>query len=163
MIPDGYKGFWNSAKCVSDGRNCTCMSDHGRIIPLGAEPYEEERHVEVYASHGAELEKPTVAEAVKQHLGWIRKHSREKSVTFLIRLKLTVDGRLGQRVPVRYYDKKARHWFVEDFIEVLKDGDEFSLFLRTPRENYMEDKAIFEAIVATFRFKRSDPPVEVEK
>ena len=42
MIPEGYEGFWNSARCASDAGGCTCMSDHGRIIPLSHEPYEDE-------------------------------------------------------------------------------------------------------------------------
>src|SRR5437899_7285629 len=32
-IPSHLQGFWNSARCVSGPDGCTCMSDHGRIIP----------------------------------------------------------------------------------------------------------------------------------
>jgi hypothetical protein len=156
VIPDGYKGFWNSARCMSDGENCTCMSDHGRIIPLSAEPYEEERHVEVFASHGAELDEPTVAQGVKQHLQGIRQRSRKQSMTVRSQVKTSVSGWPGRRVIVHYYDKKIKGWFVEDFVEMLKDGDEFTVYLRTPQKDYEKDKEIFERILASFRFQNPE-------
>jgi hypothetical protein len=33
-IPQGLKGFWNSARCVKDKNGCVCMGDHGRFIPI---------------------------------------------------------------------------------------------------------------------------------
>lgn len=163
VIPKGYKGFWNSARCVSDGKNCTCMSDHGRIIPLSGEPYEEERHVEAYASHGAELNEPTVTEAVKRDLSSVSERSKPASVRVLKQAKINLAGQPGSRVLVQYYDKKIQRWFLEDFVEVLKDGDRFSLYLRTPRNHYKKDKPIFEAVLTSFKFKKSDKePIEVQ-
>lgn len=154
VIPEGYQGFWNSARCLSGADGCTCMSDHGRIIPLSHEPYEDERHIEAYASHGAELDEPTVAQAVTQRLTWIRKRGRRHSLTVRKRLGVTVAGRRGERVVVSYYDKRTRAWLVEDFIELLKDGDEYSLYLRTPRTDYEHDRHIFEVVVASFAFEK---------
>ncbi|WP_027360800.1 hypothetical protein [Desulforegula conservatrix] len=47
LIPQGLKGFWNSAACIqeADG-SCLCMSDHGRIIPL-----KNDNTIEIYAGH----------------------------------------------------------------------------------------------------------------
>jgi len=154
MIPEGYEGFWNSARCVSAEDGCTCMSDHGRIIPLSHEPYEDERHIEVFASHGAELEEPTVSQAVTQNLRRVRERARRHSLIVRKRLGVTVDHVRGERVVVRYYDKSMKAWLVEDFIELLKDGDRYSLYLRTPRRKYEHDRHIFEAMVASFAFEK---------
>ena len=48
------------------------MSDHGRIIPLTPEPYEPERHIEVYAGSAADLDEPTLALEVARRLGSIQ-------------------------------------------------------------------------------------------
>jgi len=153
-IPEGFQGFWNSAPCTSDAEGCTCMSDHGRIIPLSQKPYEHERHIEVFASHGADLDEPTVAQAIAQHLKWIRKRARRHGLMVRKRLGVTVDGVRGEHVVVRYYDKRMKAWLVEDFIELLKDGSEYSLCLRTPRKNYEHDMQIFDVLVASFTFEK---------
>jgi hypothetical protein len=132
------------------------MSDHGRIIPLSHQPYEDERHIEVYASHGAELDEPTVANAVAQNLGSIRKRAPRRGLIVRKRLGVTLAGVRGERVVVRYYDKRMQAWLVEDFIELLKDGDEYSLYLRTPRKNYEHDRHIFEVVVASFAFEKPE-------
>jgi hypothetical protein len=158
VIPEGYEGFWNSARCFSNSDGCTCMSDHGRIIPLSHEPYEDERHIEAYASHGAELDEPTVTQAVTQRLRQIAEHSRRHSLTVRKRSAVTVAGVRGERVVVSYYDKRMKAWLVEDFIALLKDGDEFSLYLRTPAKNYERDRHIFEGVVVSFAFERPGDP-----
>lgn len=153
-IPEGYEGFWNSARCASGPDGCTCMSDHGRIIPLGHEPYEDERHIEAYASHGGDFDEATVAQAVTQNLKWISKRARRHRLTVRKRSGLTVAGVRGERVVVRYYDKRIKAWLVEDFIELLKDGNQYSLYLRTPGKNYEHDRHIFEVVVASFTFEK---------
>jgi hypothetical protein len=153
-IPESYEGFWNSARCVSGADGCTCMSDHGRIIPLSHEPYENERHIEVYASHGAELDEPTVAQAVTQNIRRISERARSNSLNIRKRSGITLAGVRGERVVVRYYDKRVKAWLVEDFIELLKDGDKYSLYLRTSRKNFEHDRRIFEAVVASFAFEK---------
>lgn len=154
VIPEGYEGFWNSARCVSGPEGCTCMSDHGRIIPLSHEPYEDERHVEAFASHGAELDEPTVTQAVAQHLRRIGEHSRKHSLAVRKRTVVIVAGVRGERVFVTYFDERMNAWLVEDFIELLKDGDKFSLYLRTPRKYYEYDRHIFEVVIASFAFEK---------
>jgi hypothetical protein len=155
VIPEGFEGFWNSAACANDKSDgsCVCMNDHGRIIPLSAEPYEPERHIEVFAGHGGDFDGATVAQAIAQHLRWTRKRALRHRLIVRKRLGVTVDGVRGERVIVRYYDKRLKNWFLEDLVELFKDGDEFSLYLRTPRTSYKHDKAIFDAVVASFVFK----------
>lgn len=35
VIPKGFEGWWNSARCVPEPPDgCTCMGDHGRGLPL---------------------------------------------------------------------------------------------------------------------------------
>jgi hypothetical protein len=38
-IPRGLKGYWNSARCVKNKRDCVCMGDHGRFIPVDRYSY----------------------------------------------------------------------------------------------------------------------------
>lgn len=158
VIPRGYEGFWNSAACANDKKDgsCVCMSDHGRIIPLSSEPYEPERHIEAYASHGADLDEPSVAEGVAHWLKFIRESSGKNLMVVRKRSEITVDGVRGQRVIVRYYHKRLKKWFVEDLVELLKDGNEFTLYLRTPRRTYEHDKSIFEGVVASFVFSGTE-------
>jgi uncharacterized Fe-S cluster-containing radical SAM superfamily protein len=112
--------------------------------------------VEVFASHGAELDEPTVGQAVKERLRQIRERSQKQSTKIVRRMNLVVDAQPARQIVVRFYDKKMKAWFVEDFVEVLKDGDRFSLYLRTPRDYYEKDRPLFEAILASFRFQKSD-------
>ncbi|HXP46282.1 MAG TPA: hypothetical protein VN810_03335 [Terriglobales bacterium] len=155
VIPKGLKGFWNSAVCVSGPDGCTCMSDHGRIIPLTAEPYEPERHIEVYAGYAADLDEPTVEQEVDKRLGWIRESSREGSVRVLRQSSTTLAGLKSQRVVVRYYDKKLNQLMVEDFVEALRRGDvEYSLYLRTSENAYDHDRKVFDNVIGTFTLRK---------
>ncbi len=158
VIPEGYEGFWNSARCVNDKKDgsCVCMSDHGRIIPLSSEPYEPERHIEVYASHGAELDDPSVVEGVAHWLKYLEERSAKHTLSVREQAQIILDGVRGQRVVVRYYDKQLQKWFVEELIEVFKNGDEFTLYLRTPRDSYKHDKSIFEGVMASFAFRSAE-------
>jgi hypothetical protein len=155
VVPEGYAGFWNSARCVSGTDGCVCMSDHGRIVPLSHKPYEKERHMEVYASHGAELDNPTVAAAVAENLSSIRKRSRRHTLMIRRRKRVSVAGTRGQRVLVRYYDKQLGAWLLEDFIKLINNGDEYSIYLRTSVKNYKHYKCILDKIARSFTFTES--------
>src|SRR6516225_8695173 len=114
VIPNNLKGFWNSAICVSAADGCTCMSDHGRIIPLSAAPYEPERHIKVHAGYAADLDDPTVQQEVDKHVDWVRERSRGNSVTILSQSNLGLGGLKARRAVVRYFDKKLNAWMIED-------------------------------------------------
>src|SRR5664279_6072138 len=64
VIPAGLKGTWNSARCVAGHDGCVCMSDHGRIIPLSEGQNDTDHWIEAYAGFAAELEEPTLQDAV---------------------------------------------------------------------------------------------------
>ena len=151
VIPAALKGFWNSAACASGPDGCTCMPDHGRIIPLGGEPYEPGRHMEAYAGYAAHLDKPTLAGLVDSHLQGVREWQGTEKMDVRERSKIALAGLHGERVVVRYYNIKLKRWMMEDFIEILRWGDvEYSLYLRTREDAYIQDRAIFDAMVATF-------------
>ena len=154
VIPTGLIGFWNSASCVSHPDGCICMQDHGRIIPLTPEPSKPERYIEAYADNGADLDEPTVPEAVKSHLGWIRERSFEKRMQVRKRNGVTLAGLKGERVLVRYYDAKLQAWMMEDFVELLRGGVEYSLYLRTPEKTYEHDRGAFDTVVASFALSK---------
>lgn len=154
VIPTGLKGFWNSASCVSHPDGCICMQDHGRIIPLTPEPSKPERYIEAYADNGADLDEPTVAEAVKGHLRLIRERSREKRMQVRKRIGITLAGLKGERAVVRYYDAKLQAWMMEDFVELMRGGVEYSLYLRTPEKTYEHDRGAFDTVVASFALSK---------
>ena len=156
VIPKDLKAFWNSATCVSGPDGCTCMSDHGRIIPLSAEPYEPERHIEVYAGFAADLDKPTVSAEITKHLEWVRERSRDNNTEVRERSNVIVGGLKGERVVVRYYDNKLNAWLIEDFIELIRRDINYSLYLRTKEENYDNDRPKFDAIISSFRLTKGE-------
>jgi hypothetical protein len=156
VIPQGLRGFWNSAGCIENSDGCTCMSDHGRIIPLGSEPREDEpeRHIEAYAGYAAHIYPVVLSEAVKSHLDRIRERSRDKSMKIRKRVRVTVAGLNGQRFVVRYFAVKSQTWMVEDFIELLRGDVEYDLYLRTPEGNYEHDQSVFDNVIASFRLTK---------
>jgi len=153
-IPKHLQGFWNSAQCSNGPDGCVCMSDHGRIIPLTPEPYEPERHIEVFAGYAAGLDEPTIALEVANRLGHIRQRGKGKDVSILRRSKTLLAGIEAERVVVRYYDDESSIWRIEDFIEALQGGVEYSLYIRTGEKSYAQDRPIFEAGVRSFTLTR---------
>jgi hypothetical protein len=150
-IPKPLKGFWNSAVCVAGPDGCTCMGDHGRIVPLSNPPYEPERHIEIYAGHASDLDKPTVGAEVASRLRQIHERNPNHRVYVLKRSHIMLSGLRGERVLVRYFDEKLKRWWKEDFIELVRKGSiEYSLYLRTGEHLYQHDKIIFEKIISSF-------------
>lgn len=152
VIPKNVQGLWNSAMCVSGADGCTCMSDHGRIIPLGSEPYEPERHIEMYAGYAADLDAPTVQQEIDKHVEWVRERSRQDSVAILRQSNRRLGGLKARRAVLRYFDKKLDAWMIEDVVEALRGRDiEYSVYLRTREKAYKQDVRVFESVVNSFR------------
>lgn len=154
VIPKSFKAYWNSARCVPDGDDCVCMSDHGRIIPLTAEPYEPERHIEVYAGYTLEPD-ATIQDEVNDRIKAIRKAAARGSVTIRRRSKLTIAGLAAERAVVHYYDPTLKKTMIEDFIETRYANASYSLYLRTPAKAYTADAKIFEAVTESFTVERT--------
>ena len=132
------------------------MSDHGRIIPLSHEPYEPERHIEIYAGSAIEdedLSELSVTGTVDRHLDSIREGSREHQIEVRKRTKLLLAGLSAERAISRYYDLKLKMWMIEDSIVCLRSGIEYHLYLRTYEEKYDQDRAVLERLVASFTLK----------
>jgi hypothetical protein len=126
-IPKGLQGFWNSARCSNGPDGCVCMSDHGRIIPLTQEPYEAERHIEVYAAYAVEVDEPTLALEVANRLAYIRQLSNGGKAEVHHRFKTRLGGIDAERVVMRYYDGESKKRRIEDFVEALRANVEYSL------------------------------------
>ena len=150
VIPKNVKGFWNGPVCVDGPDGCTCMTDHGRIMPLSSEPYQADRHIEVYAGFTADPDSATVTGEMAADLRWIRKRSRRDSVTVRQRSNMNLAGLKGQRMVARYYDLNLKNWLIEDVIKLLRDDVEYSLYLRTPEQTYAHDRKVFETVLASF-------------
>ena len=71
------------------------------------------------------------------------------------RERVSVAGTRGQRVLVRYYDKQLGAWLLEDFIKLINNGDEYSIYLRTSVKNYKHDKRILDEVARSFTFTES--------
>jgi hypothetical protein len=130
------------------------MTDHGLIIPLTSEPHEPERHIQVYADHAAHLEEVTLEQAVAWRLGLIQEMSRDGSMEILKRSSVRMAGQKAERAVVRFYHEKLGMWLVEDFVEIVRNGIEFSLELRTKPMNYERDVRIFEPFLESFAFRK---------
>jgi len=128
------------------------MQDHGRIIPLTPEPYEPERHMEVNAGFALEPDETLSAE-VSQILAGIRRNSGGR-FELRGRTKLLLDGVTAERVIVKYYETKTKKWEIEDLVEALQGGIEYTLYLKTPANSYEHDRAAFDSFVQSFKFSR---------
>jgi hypothetical protein len=122
-----------------------------RIIPLSAKPYVRDRHVEVYADYGADLENGTVSEAVTSNLQSINERSQQGTMNVHDKGAMRLAGFDARRVIVRYSDKRLHTRMIEDFIEAIGNDTRYMLYLRTPEVAYTHDRAIFDRIVATFK------------
>lgn len=153
-IPKRLQGFWNSARCSNGPDGCVCMSDHGRIIPLRKEPFEPERHIEVYAEYAVDLDEPTLAGEVAKRLDYIRQRSQGGKTEIRHRFKIRLSGVDAERVVVRYYDDESKSWRVEDFVEALRKDVDYSLYLRTREESYPQNRPFFDSVVQSFTVRR---------
>lgn len=117
VIPAGRKGMWNSARCTQD---CTCTSDHGRIIPMTADGKETSHFIEAYAGFAADLEEATLDAEVEKRLDWIGERSREGSAAVQQQSEVALGSLKARRVVVRYVDKKTNRPMVEDFVAALR-------------------------------------------
>jgi hypothetical protein len=147
VIPANLQGYWNSAACVDATDGCTCMSDHGRIIPLSTERDGPERHIEAYAGFAIE---PTLRQETNQHLRSIQQRSRAHGLGVRKRSNTRIAGLNGERMLMRYYDLELKSWRVEEFIELRRDDVEYSLCLDTTQQAYEQDRIVFNAVVASF-------------
>jgi hypothetical protein len=156
FIPDGLAGFWNSARCVSQANECTCMSDHGRIIPLSKRINVPDRQIEAYADYGSDLENGTVAEAVASELRAIRGSSVAGTMTVFRREVIKLSALKARRVAVKYRDKQSKNWMVEDFVDAMRKDVRYFLYLRTPQQEYAQDRTAFDRIVGSFALVHED-------
>ena len=125
-----------SDRWVADSDGCTCMSDHGRIIPLTDEPYEPERRIEVYAGYAAYLDESTVKGEVDTLAYRVStKEARRVLLAFVKQSATTLAGLKAQQVGVRYHDRKLNPWMVEDFLGKHSGGKTKSTPLTCERRN----------------------------
>jgi hypothetical protein len=157
-IPKSLTGLWNSARCSSVGGNCVCMSDHGRIVPLTPEPYEPERHVEVYAGYAMDPDDSTALSNAQARVAGLRQKGRKHSVSVRGPFKIALDGVDARRARVRYYDENLRRWTIEEFVEAVKDGVEYSLYLRTSDVGYRRNRIFFYQVLNSFRWDTGSTP-----
>lgn len=159
VIPQNLKGYWNSAACSKGADGCTCMQDHGRIIPLASEPHEPERHIEVYAGYSTvdeDTRRSPLEQEVEDALRWIRKRTADNKIEIRRNSRYRIAGLEGRRIVVRYFDKELRRWQIEDRVEVLRGEVKYSLYLRTREEHFRQDLPIFTAVLSSFTLRNPE-------
>lgn len=155
QVPKGLQGLWNSARC---GADCSCMSDHGRVVPLTREA-RPDRHIEVFAAYANNLDKPITndTEGTDAEAAWrldtYRGQSANQAVTLLQRGRAILDGVNARRLLVSYRDKNSGDDTEIDEIVVVKGGILYLVDLTTTPADYATDRKTFKAVVASFRWR----------
>lgn len=143
-IPPGLTGHWNSAGCMKDGAACICMSDHGRIIPLGNHGWLE-AYVGYMNIDGGDL--PEKARDDYETFG-----IDDDEVT-RVRQRFFRAARLGALPAVRFqveYRRKGRTWIHEE-IEARDEGIDFVLIYDVPKDAYAQHLGAFESLVQSWK------------
>lgn len=153
-IPEPLVGVWNSGRCASGPDGCTCMADHGRIIPRTPEPYQRERHIEVSAGYPIDPTDSTSELMASRWIAGLRNKGRKHRISIDGPNPVTLDRVNARRAKVRYYDPDLRRWTVEEFVVAVNKDSEYSLGLRTPEVSYGKDRAAFDSVVKSFRWLR---------
>jgi len=157
-IPRGLRGFWNSARCVKDKRDCVCMSDHGRFIPLDRHSY-----LEVFVEvQNAE----TVEESIDDELAFSLKRHKEKGE--LAELVSRSRARLGCMTGVywrlRYQDVKTGELMLRDTIispppvDRSHGGFLYSVTLVTPKKLYTKRRTLLFSIIKSWKYRSVGRP-----
>lgn len=159
-VPPGRKGYPNSP--VSGcGKDMVIMGDHGLVIPLSREPYERQRHIEIFAAYNS-LEWTDIGTVADEWLRQVRSRAAKDTVQVLHRAGASLGGVAGLRITVRYQDDALQQQIIEDRMLFLRTRDrdeavpayEVTIYLRTPARSYQRDRAVFEALLATVRFTK---------
>jgi hypothetical protein len=151
-IPRGLKGFWNSAICVKDKRDCVCMGDHGRFIPVDRYSY-----LQVFVEP---QNSETIRESIDEEIGFmLRTHEEKKEPAEVVtRASARLGGESATRLRLKYQDAKTRESMLEDsIIGWLVDRDHggwlYSITSATPEKLYPKHKALFYSIMRSWRYR----------
>jgi hypothetical protein len=144
VIPQGLKGYWNSAPCAPDGKyDCLCMGDHGRFIPLT-----NDAHIEAYV--GWQIESDW---SLRDHERQEISHYTDDKKFERVNVVRSRSFRLGS-LPARRFEAhylKDNKPMVTDQIVALHKGVEYQLILVTSPDRYGADRRQFQKLVASWR------------
>lgn len=154
-IPNGLKGYWNSAKCVKEERDCVCMGDHGRFIPIDRYSY-----LQVFV--GVQNTE-TIRESINEEIESImRSHSDKKeSVEVMRRARSRLGGIPGTEVTFRYPDAKSGKTMFETIIICPPPADRshggflYTVTLSAPEKYYSRRKSLYWAVKRSWKFRPS--------
>ena len=152
-IPRGFKGFWNSARCVKEKQDCVCMGDHGRYIPL-----DEDSFIQVFVSpQNEETVKDSIDEEVRYRLS---AHEKQGEQAIIVRRGRAALGNVAAtRLTLKYRQAKTGKTMIEDQVmsppplDGHHGGFIFSVTLSSPENQYAKSKALFHSIIRSWRFR----------
>jgi hypothetical protein len=151
-IPPGLKGLWNSARCVKDERNCVCLGDHGRFIPVDKNSY-----IEIFVrTENYE----TLRESIEEEVEWnSKRHKDEKELAEVVtRAPARLGGASATRLMIKYQDAKTGATMLEDIIigrpvDRVHRGWLYLITLVTPDNVYARRKALLQSIVRSWKYR----------
>ena len=144
VIPEGLKGYWNSARCAPDEKyGCVCMGDHGRFIPLS-----DEAHIEAFVSYQMESEW-SVRKRETDIISDLTKQQGVEQVKVLASQWIRLRNLKARRFVVQFVEKNKS--VITDNIIALHKGVEYELILRTLANRHQSDEKEFEKVIASWR------------
>jgi hypothetical protein len=147
VIPAGLKGYWNSARCAPDEKyGCVCMGDHGRFIPLS-----DAAGMEAFVGWQMESEW-SLRDYENDEVSYLKQKKDVKEVRVLSSKYLRLGRVKARRFIVQFSENNTS--VVVDQIIALYDGVEYQLILHTLADRYDKDKALFEKLVASWKWRR---------
>jgi hypothetical protein len=161
IIPEGYKGSWNSAICVKTNskEGCTCMGDHGRFIPLG-----KRSGIDIYATYNA-VPYETLSEAVDSHIDYAKERAKKGSVKVIRRFSTRLDTFRAERIILRFVDKESSLRMIEDSVDALRSvikgydsipSHHYIVSLSTPEADYESHRKVLEQVLKSWKKRVSD-------
>lgn len=129
-IPKSLKAYWNSPACKPNGNECTCMSDHGREIPLDT----PDSYIVIYTGYNSTMS--TLSELLKEDLETFRKQGNHIEPSIQMEKPYWLKGHRGVHyIATLIHGEKV---LVREAVIVLSrdNGIEYSITIQADEKTY---------------------------
>lgn len=158
-IPTGLRGVWNSAGCVQGDDGCTCMSDHGRYLPLDG----GDNGIDIFAAYNAMLYE-SLHDAVQAELGFARDRARHRYIKVLSLRSAQLGALKAARLVVQYRDKDDGRLIVKDQVLALRrimtntsePSHFYNVSLFSDRQHYAAHRPLLEQVLTNWHTAKAD-------
>ncbi|SMC29837.1 hypothetical protein SAMN02745857_04178 [Andreprevotia lacus DSM 23236] len=158
-IPSGLRGLWNSVGCVQGDDGCTCMSDHGRYLPLDG----GDNGIDIFAAYNAMLYE-SLHDAVQAELGFARDRARHRRIKVLSLRPARLGALKAVRLVLQYRSKDDGRLIIRDQVPALRrimaNSSEPSHFynvaLSSDKQHYAAHRPLLEQVLANWHTAKAD-------